>query len=111
MAGNVIELTDETFKAEVINSELPVLVDMWAPWCGPCLLVSPAIEKLAADNAGKIKVCKLNVDEAPAIAAAAGIMAIPTALFYRDGEEVTALRVIGARSKADYQALIDQLVE
>jgi len=104
----VLIVTDQTFEQEVLNSTLPVMVDMWAPWCGPCRMVSPVIEELAAENADRIKVCKLNVDENQNIANRYGIQAIPSLLFFRDGGELKALRIAGARRKAAYREAIDR---
>ena len=106
---DVAEVTDDGFQAQVLQSDLPVMVDMWAPWCGPCRMVSPTIAELASENAGKIKACKMNVDENPGTAARFGITAIPTVLFFKGGQELEALRAIGARPKANYQAVIDKV--
>jgi len=105
----VVEVTDETFESEVLKSELPVAVDMWAPWCGPCRMVSPTIEELASENSGKLKTCKMNVDENQEAAARYGISAIPSVLFFKDGAEVQNLRMIGAQPKSEYQKAIDKL--
>jgi len=83
-----IIVNDANFEAEVINSELPVLIDFWAPWCGPCHMVSPIVEELGNDYAGKLKVCKINVDEAPGVSRQYGIRAIPTLMVFKDGEMV-----------------------
>ncbi|MFO7659407.1 MAG: thioredoxin [Candidatus Cloacimonadaceae bacterium] len=80
------EFTQENFEAEVLKSELPVLVDFWAPWCGPCKAITPVLEKIAAEFEGKVIVGKLNVDEAPAIASQYSIMSIPSLLFYVKGQ-------------------------
>jgi len=109
MTDAVIEVTDAQFKEEVLDADLPVMVDMWAPWCGPCRMVSPVIEELAADNAGLIKACKLNVDESPDTAGKFGITAIPSVLFFKDGQEVQSLRMIGVQPKGQYQRAIDEL--
>jgi thioredoxin 2 len=86
----VIEADRESFDEE-LRASVPVLVDFWAPWCGPCRMVSPVVERLAADNAGRLKVVKLNVDEAPAISARYQIQGIPLLLVLRDGREVDRL--------------------
>ncbi len=109
MSGTALDVTDKTFEAEVLKSGLPVVVDMWAPWCGPCRMVSPTIEELAKENSGKVKTCKVNVDESPNVAARYGISAIPSVLFFRGGAEVQNLRMIGARPKSEYQKAIDKL--
>ena len=111
MSDTVQEVTDETFESEVLNSPLPALVDMWAPWCGPCHMVSPVIDQIARDNAGKIKACKMNVDQSPQTASKMGISAIPTVLMFKDGKEVQSLRMIGVQGKGDYQQAVDRLLE
>jgi len=88
-----IQVTDTNFKQEVLESETPALVDFWAPWCGPCLMAAPVLEKLAQMYQGKLKVCKLNVDEARQTAIDYGIMSIPTLNIYKNGEVVD--RIIG----------------
>ena len=109
MRDEVQEVTDATFEEEVLKSELPVLLDVWAPWCGPCKMVSPTIEALARENAGRIKACKIDVDENSETASKFGINAIPTVLIFVNGEEQQHLRVIGAQSQAAYQEVIDQV--
>jgi len=93
-----IEVTDATFEAEVLKAELPVLVDFWAAWCGPCKMIAPIVEELAKDYAGKLKVCKLNVDENNQTAAQFGIMSIPTLMLFKGGKPVE--RLIGYMPKA-----------
>ena len=83
-----IIVNDANFEVEVLNSELPVLIDFWAPWCGPCHMVSPIVEELGNDHAGRLKVCKINVDEAPGVSRQYGIRAIPTLMIFKDGEMV-----------------------
>ena len=100
----VVDADAESFDAE-ISSSVPVLVDLWAPWCGPCRVVSPLVERLGADNAGRLKVVKLNVDEAPAISARYGVQGIPTLLLIRNGAE--ADRLVGAAPQAQLQAWIE----
>ena len=82
------EITNENFELEVTKSDIPVLVDFWAPWCGPCRMISPVLEALAQEHAGRLKVVKVNVDEAPELAAQFGIMSIPALFCYRDGAKV-----------------------
>ena len=97
MAGNIVELTDENFEQEVLKSELPTLVDFWAPWCGPCQMMGPILEEAAAEWAGKIKVCKLNVDESMGTARNYEIQSIPTIILFEKG--AAAKKIIGARPK------------
>ncbi len=88
MAGNVVVLTESNWNEEVVNSNVPVLVDFWAPWCGPCRIIAPIIEELASEFEGQIKVGKLNTDENPNIAMQYGIRAIPTVMLFKNGEVV-----------------------
>lgn len=84
----VIEVTDQDFEQEVLKSDLPVLVDMWAPWCGPCRMLGPVVERLSEEFDGKFKFCKLNVDENPETARAYRVMSIPLVVFFKDGRKV-----------------------
>ncbi len=111
MSDAVIAVTDDSFESEVVQSEIPVVIDLWAPWCGPCRMVAPTIEALAATNAGSVKVAKLDVDQAPQTAARLGVASIPTVAFFKGGEEVVDLRLIGVKSAADYQQAVDKLIE
>jgi thioredoxin 1 len=100
VASEVKTLTDATFDTEVAGTGTPIIVDFWAPWCGPCRMVGPVIDEIAQEHADKVTVGKLNVDENPATAQKYGIMSIPTIILFKDGEP--AKKVIGARSKADF---------
>ena len=93
-----VKVTDVNFTAEVERSPLLVLLDMWAPWCGPCGMVAPVIEELAAEMAGRVRVAKLNVDENPATAARFGVQSIPTLLLLKSGRELD--RIVGVQSKS-----------
>ena len=97
MAGNLLELTNETFDEEVGASELPLIVDFWAEWCGPCRMVAPVLEQIASENEGKVRLAKLNVDDAPAVAQRYGIMSIPTLMVFKDGQ--AKKRIVGAKGK------------
>jgi thioredoxin 1 len=100
----IVELTDQNFETEVLQSRIPVLVDFWAPWCGPCQMVGPVIEELATEYQDKIKVGKLNVDENPQTAVKYGVMGIPTVILFKEGKEVA--RKIGLEGKEGYVKLI-----
>jgi len=104
----VIEVTDQNFEDEVIKSTLPVLVDLWAPWCRPCLMVAPVVDSLAEKYNGRVKFCRLNIDENPRIAARYRIMSIPTLMFFKGGEVVDT--VIGAVPERALQPKIDELL-
>ena len=104
MGANSKAVTDDTFAADVLQADKPVLVDFWAEWCGPCRQVSPILEEIAGEHADKISVVKLNVDENPRTAADYGVTSIPTMNVYRNGEVVK--QIVGARPKA---ALLKEL--
>jgi thioredoxin 2 len=108
MSNKPVTVTDATFLAEVEHSSLPVLVDLWAPWCGPCRSISPILEDLAAEMAGRLRVAKLNIDENPATTARFNIQSIPALLVFRDGHEVD--RMVGARPKAELVRRIEQIL-
>ena len=99
-----IKVNDTNFKQEVLESELPCLVDFWAPWCMPCNMVAPAVEEIAKEYHGKMKVCKINVDEAPKTASSYSIMSIPTLVIFKKGKVVN--EVVGAVPKTELEAAI-----
>jgi thioredoxin 2 len=103
-----VTVTDATFSAEVERSPLPVLVDMWAPWCGPCQMIAPIIEELAAEMAGRLRVAKLNVDENPATAGRFEIRGIPALLVLKDGREVD--RIVGVQPKAEITRRLERVI-
>ena len=108
-AGAVpVVVTDATFADEVERSPLPVLVDLWAPWCGPCRMVAPTIDQLAAELAGRVRVAKMNVDENPATSARFGVRSIPTLLVFKAGREVD--RIVGVQPKAAIVARLEPFV-
>ena len=104
----VIDVTDHNFEEEVVKSDLPVLVDLWAPWCRPCLMVAPVVEKLAERYNDRFKFCRLNVDENPQTAAKYSVMSIPTLLFFKGGEVIDT--VIGAVPEQALQPKIEELL-
>jgi len=106
--SNEIQLTDATFDQEVIKSALPVLVDFWAPWCGPCKMIAPVIEELAKEYDGKVKICKLNTDESPDSASKYKISAIPTVLLFKGGKLVQEL--VGLQPKEELKRRLDELI-
>ena len=108
MTGNVIELTDLAFDEVVHNSDGPVLVDFWAPWCGPCKMMAPIVKEIAAEYADRAKVCKVNTDEARDSAIEFGINAIPTTILFKDGQ--IQKKWVGLTSKKDLTAAIDELL-
>jgi len=103
-----IEVTEETFEQEVINSKVPTVVDFWAVWCGPCKVIAPYMEEFASKYDGKVKVAKVNVDNSPNIAVKYGIRSIPTVIFFKDGKMVD--QIIGNSPKSQFQERIDKLV-
>ncbi|AKH20868.1 MULTISPECIES: thioredoxin TrxA [Sedimenticola] len=105
MSEQIVHVTDDNFEAEVLKSDLPVLVDYWAEWCGPCKMIAPVLDEITGEYAGKIKVAKLNIDENPNTPPRYGIRGIPTLMLFKDGE-VEATKV-GAVSKSQLIAFID----
>lgn len=101
-----VQVTDATFEANVLKSSLPVLIDFWAPWCGPCRAMGPVIDELAAEYEGKVVIAKMNVDENPATPSKYGIRAIPTLILFKDGEVVE--QITGAVSKSSIKDMITQ---
>eukprot|EP00193_Tetraselmis_chui_P012555 CAMPEP_0177785774 /NCGR_PEP_ID=MMETSP0491_2-20121128/20540_1 /TAXON_ID=63592 /ORGANISM="Tetraselmis chuii, Strain PLY429" /LENGTH=125 /DNA_ID=CAMNT_0019306883 /DNA_START=642 /DNA_END=1019 /DNA_ORIENTATION=- len=103
-----ISVTDATFEEIVLKSDVPVLVDFWAPWCGPCRMIAPLIDELSDDYAGKIKAVKLNTDESPGVATEYGIRSIPTVMIFKDGQKMDT--VIGAVPKSTLTQTLDKYV-
>ena len=101
-------ITDADFENEVLKSERPVVVDFWAPWCGPCKMIAPALEELASEYQGRVKVGKVNVDENQNLAVKFGISGIPAVFMVKGGEVID--QVVGARSKKDFKAMIDRAI-
>lgn len=101
----VTVLTEANFEEEAMKSEVPVLIDFWASWCGPCRMVSPIVDELSDELAGAVKVCKVNVDEESGLAAKYGVMSIPTLLLMKNGE--VAATSVGARPKEDIRKQLD----
>ncbi|HWA99217.1 MAG TPA: thioredoxin [Pirellulales bacterium] len=105
MAGNVVEITDQNFQSEVLESQSPVLVDFWAPWCGPCRMIAPLVEELAGEYKGAVKIGKMNIDDNPGAANDFGVSSIPTLMIFKQGEVVD--RFVGVQPKNRLQAALD----
>jgi len=104
--ANVTVLTENNFDAEVLKSGQPVLVDFWAPWCGPCRMIAPIVEQLSVENTNQVKVGKLNVDDSPNLAATYGVNSIPTIMIFKNGEVVD--RFVGVQPKNRLQEALSQ---
>lgn len=108
MSENIERVTDSDFEEQVVNSDVPVLVDFWAPWCGPCRMVGPVLEEVAKEYEGRVKVVKVNVDEEQKVAGAMGIRSIPTVALFHGGQVKDVL--IGARPKGDFTRIVDKVL-
>ena len=108
MSDNILNVTDSTFEQEVLNSDIPVLLDYWAEWCGPCKMIAPILSDIADEYLGKIKVAKLNIDENPGTPAKFGVRGIPTLMIFKSGS-IEATKV-GAMSKSQLSAFIDSTI-
>jgi len=108
VSDNITHITDSSFEQEVLQSDVPVLVDYWAEWCGPCKMIAPILDEIAADYEGKLKITKLNIDENPATPPKFGIRGIPTLMIFKGGD-VQSTKV-GALSKSQLTAFIDQSI-
>ena len=106
-AKNIVYLTETNFSEEVTNSPVPVLVDFWAEWCGPCKMIAPLLDELASEYDGKVKVAKVNIDEQQNLASQHGIRAVPTLLLFKGGE--VADQIVGVKSKRDLKASLDKV--
>ena len=108
MSDKIVHITDASFEQDVIKSDTPVMVDFWAEWCGPCKMIAPVLDELANDYAGRLKICKLNVDSNTQTAPKFGIRGIPTLIIFKNGE--VAGTKVGALSKSQLAAFIDTMI-
>ena len=106
MAENIIQVNQDSFQKSVLEAQKPILVDFWAPWCGPCRAVAPVVEELAKEYDGKVDFAKVNVDESPFIASKFGVMSIPTLIVFKDGKP--AEQVVGFKPKDQIKKLLDK---
>jgi thioredoxin 1 len=108
MAGNILELNGGNFKSTIESGEMPVLVDFWAPWCGPCRVIAPILEEVAVEFAGKARIAKVNVDDSPEIASQYGVRGIPTLILFKDGQ--VKGQMVGVNPKSNIVQLIQKAV-
>ena len=108
MSGNILDLTEQNFQKEAIESKIPVLVDFWAPWCGPCKAIAPVLEEIAKEGGGKFKVAKVNIDDFSGLATQWDVLNIPTMILFKAGKEVD--RLVGVMPKAKILAKINGIL-
>ncbi|MCF7764098.1 MAG: thioredoxin [Verrucomicrobia bacterium] len=106
-AANIVNITETNFSDEVAKSQIPVLVDFWAEWCGPCKMIAPLLDELASEYDGKAKIAKVNIDEQQSLAVKFGVRAVPTLLIFKGGE--VAEQIVGVKSKRDLKASLDKV--
>jgi thioredoxin 1 len=107
--ADTLEVTDETFEAEILQSDKPAVVDFWAEWCGPCRAISPILQQLSEEYGDRLKITKLNIDESPRTPGDYGVRAIPTVLAFHNGQVVEQL--VGARPKASFEEMVEKLLK
>ncbi len=105
-AANIVTATEANFAAEVVQSQVPVLVDFWAEWCGPCKMIAPVLDELATEYAGKVKIAKVNIDEFQSLAGQFNVRAIPTLLLFKNGQVIE--QMVGLRNKAALKSSLDR---